>query len=131
MGGCHVQPEQMFNLIFGYNDQYRQVVWTASATLGANRQYGTEVPAGEVWVVTSMCAYDGTNNPGQIAVGMYNGSSYLNVNMAVGVVANQAVVFNGLMVMKAGDKAQAFYGSCTAGDGLTFAITGYKMKLVQ
>jgi len=131
MAGCHVQPEQMFNLIWGYNGQYLERVEVANATAGKNVLLGTEVPPGELWVVTGLVARDESNVVTSGAVGVYDGSEYVHAGYTADPARRVPITYSGLLPMVEGDKASATFWGCTLNDDLDLWIVGYKMKLAQ
>ena len=131
MSGCHVQPEQMFNLIFGYNDQYAEVVSSTNAVVGTNELLGTVVPSGEVWVVTAALAFDVQTAASAICIGLYDGSEYYYAIREKSPAAASPVNLVSTYVMKPGDKALGRFFGCVAGDDIYAHFLGYKMKLSQ
>lgn len=130
-GGCHVKPEQMFNLIFSYYDQYLELLETDDAPAGAFALSGTAVPADEVWVVRFVTARNKITNPSQIRIGILEGATLYPFVEAVAPGANIFVELNGMLVLKEADKVRARFGGCVLGDDLEVNISGYKMKLTQ
>lgn len=126
-----VQPEQMFNLIFGYNAQYLERAFTLNAG-GANVfLFGAAVDPDEVWVVTAMGAFNNSRNPSSIALGVNDGSDYINVQYKTSPGTGGIVSYQGLLPMKQGDKAFAYFKGCVSTDDLYLDLVGYKMKLTQ
>jgi len=131
MTGCHVQPEQMFNLIWGYNAAYAERISNLAASLGANFLYGTVVPAGELWVAVSLVAFDTIHNPDLISLGVYDATTWFNLTQKAGPGIGATVEWTGIAPIPAGSKAFAYFTSCNAGDDIYLDIIGYKMKLTQ
>jgi len=131
MPGCHVQPEQMFNLIWGYNAPYAERVSNLNAGAGANFLLGTIVPTGEVWVACSLTAYDANNNPTAITLGLFDNVGSYDLTRRAGPGVNVTIEWNGLAVASAGGKFYAYITGCVAGDDIYLDIVGYKMKLSQ
>lgn len=131
MDGCHVKPEQIFNLIWGYNDQYFEVVSDLTADAGTNILLGTQVPDDELWVVTSVATYNNTNKPGASMVGVLKGGDYNVLNSDAPSAKSVAVTWSGLATMVKDDRAFAILTGCTANDDIYLYAHGYKMKLAQ
>ena len=131
VAGCHIKPEQFFNLIFGYNDRYAQQVSNLNASAGSNYLFGTTVPAGEIWVVGTMAASNVNTISSGISVGVYDGATYYTLTAKKSPAAAEWVPWSGIMVLKEGDRLFAWFGACAAGDDLFFNANGYKMKVAQ
>ena len=131
MAGCHVKPEQAFNLIFGYESQYFERVFDLNPGASTKFLYGTAVDPGEVWVITSMAAFNNTRDPATISVGVYDGATWMNATQQAGPGAGITISYQGQLPMKAGDKAFAYFTGGQAADDLYLDIIGYKMKLTQ
>ena len=130
MYGCHIQPEQMFNLIFGYNGTYIDQKSNLNASEGPNWLYGNVVPVGEVWVITVMRGIN-LNRTTEILLGSYDGTTISAVQDCVQPSTSASVVWSGMMVLPAGYRTIAGFVSCQAGDDIYFDIHGYKMKVSQ
>lgn len=117
------------NLIFGYNAQYLDKAYNLSAGAGDNYLYLTIVPAGEVWVVTSIAGKDNTNNPTRIILGIYDGTSYYELKEGVTPGAGIAVSLNVPTYLKAGDKVFTLISGCVLNDDIFLTANGYKMKI--
>jgi hypothetical protein len=131
MTGCHVKPEQVFNLILGYNDDYLEQASNTNAAAGNNFLYGTVVPADEVWVVCGISGINVTRAITQISGGIYNGSTYHALFGANSPAASQIVYCPISLIVGPGNKVYAIYIGCTAGDDIYLNIAGYKVKLTQ
>ena len=131
MNGCHIKPEQFFNLIFGYYDRYWERQYTLSATAGTNFLAGTAVPAGEIWVVTSLRGVDVNTSPSSLTLQAYDGTTTIVLARKLSPGINTDVIWSGQAFLKAGDYIQARFDGCTLNDDIYLDIMGYKMKLVQ
>jgi len=131
MAGCHVQPEQMFNLIFGYNAQYAEYVSTITGAAPDRWVYLSEVPVGEVWVVTNISASDVTAAPSSIQLYVYDGAGYFSLAEDTSPVRAAMTVAQGWFVMKFGDRIAIRYRGVVAGHSTYGTALGFKMKLTQ
>lgn len=127
--GCHIKPEQFFNLIFGYYDRYIERKSTTTATAGTNTFSATAVPAGEVWVVTSVRAVNINTNNSEVEFGIYDGTSRKGFYRTLLPGANKDMMWNGHVYLKEADYIQAIFYGCTLNDDIYVDIFGYKMKV--
>lgn len=128
MHGCHVKPEQFFNLIFGYHDQYNEADVDLTAPAGTVEKLGAQVPAGEIWVVTTAWAYNATRGSVYLLIDLWDGSNIQRLT------AGAPVGFNGLgvkgnIVLKEGDRIRWTFLDTVLNDDLYWGAAGYKMKV--
>ena len=131
LGGCHIKPEQFFNLIFGYNDIYEARVDTTTTPAGDNRWAPAAVPAGEVWVITAMQGYNLTTATGVLHCGKYDGTLQYIVKFTLYYTPTRIIDWSGVLVLHEGDYPYIMFGSCALNDRRVGHIVGYKMKLSQ
>lgn len=131
MNGCHVKPEQFFNLIFGYYDRYAQdVSWILTAASGS--KFSTPVPAGEVWVINTASMRNMTGAATDFNIRLYLGASMgPTIAQASGVAQYVPMYWNGQIVLKEGDKVYFGVDSGAIGESIWAHVWGYKMKLSQ
>jgi hypothetical protein len=128
--GCHVKPEQFFNLIFGYHDRY-------SATKTEFNPGGAPIslilPAvdpGEVWVLNTFWGMNGTRDDNiQLKVNAGGEIHYLAYGPSGG--AARPIIWNGAIPLKQGDTLFVTFWANQAGDDLYCGALGSKMKLTQ
>ncbi|MDP2107144.1 MAG: hypothetical protein Q8J76_14200 [Desulfobulbaceae bacterium] len=131
VGGCHIKPEQFFNLIFGYYDRYLEEETDTNAGTPYNVKYGAVVPAGEIWVVTAAHAKNATRAD-NMAIGAGNPTDLYVVALTKSSAgAGEAISFSGTLILKQGDRMRWEWGASWAGDDINWAASGYKMKLSQ
>jgi len=131
MTGCHVQPEQMFDLIWGYNAGYAERVSNLNAANGGNILSSTIVPTGEVWVACSLVAFNDSRNPTTIFLGLDDRTTWYNLTRKAGAGVGLSTEWSGMAVAPAGSRFYAYITGCVAGDHIYLEIVGYKMKLTQ
>jgi hypothetical protein len=131
MNGCHVQPEQFFNLIFGYHDRYVDMASENVPVAGTRALFGTAVPSDEVWVVTCAVAFNATRATSFIDLGVAVGAAHYVGGRVQAGGAGVSPVLAGPMVMKNGDKLVTDIGGCLVGDWIYLFGLGYKMKITQ
>jgi hypothetical protein len=130
MGGCHVKPEQIFNLIFGYSDHYAE--WTRDNNMpaGFKRETGLVVPAGEIWVLNNVGAQN-QQRAGDITLGINDGTN--NYSLTRGTASGGAgpVSWNGQLVLPAGWSVSWDFNNTVLNDDCIWWAVGYKMVLSQ
>lgn len=130
MPGCHVQPDQQWNLIFGYNAGYYELFTDTSAPAGTVLKYGTVVPAGQAWVVQAIAGCN-VNRQANVQLDVYDGASYVILADVLTPAANRWGTWTGSFVMGPGAKFCVIFLGTTLNDDLYWAAGGYKMKLTQ
>lgn len=130
MAGCHLKPEQLFSLLFGYSEEWLENDFvTGAATPGD--VYLTAVPAGEIWVVThAMCRH---TDPAArtIAAGIYDGANPSYFFQGVGVAAQVYVESPVWWVLPAGYQVTATANTLAAARRLYVYVTGFKQIISQ
>lgn len=131
MAGCHVKPEQMFNLIFGYNAPYFEAGVIYSAAAGYNEIVFSTVPSGQLRIVRSVAAKDAITGGGYINFYIYYIATSFPITDSLVGGAN---LWRGVkvdVVLPAGALLYCTWSGAVAGDLLEFRATGYNMKLTQ
>lgn len=131
MSGCHVQPEQMFNLILGYAAHYWHYASTTNWGAGYNAMSGPAVPTGEVWVVVAAHIKNITR-AASMAISVRNAAGE-QVALQTGstTAAGAAFAWSGMAVLQAGNFIFYEVSGCVAGDDGNWGSLGYKTKLTQ
>lgn len=130
MGGCHVQPEQMFNLIFGYNSGYIEEGFDLSAPAGTVTKDLSTVPSGEVWVI---CAARAINNSrlARCVIVVHDAAGNYTLQDQTTTASQNSVVWSGALPVAAGSNMRFYFQGTTLNDDLYYSALGYKMKLSQ
>ena len=130
MPGCHVQPEQMFNLIFGYSDAFAETIEVVG-TGGNDVAGGSIVPSGEVWVATGISAQHNDPTARHTMLGVNDGTDSHSLlrqqDLAQWFMLAEAVHW----VLKAGWTVYAQFNSLGIGREGSLRVLYYKMILVQ
>jgi len=113
--------------LFSFKDEYHENVWIDNAAAGNNTILGSVVPVGDVWVITSLLAYNETSACTRIHVGIRVGVMirFLNHNQTCAVY--EAAAWTGWVPMCAGNRVQSDFVGCVLNDNLSFHIHGFKM----
>lgn len=131
MNGCHVQPEQMFNLIFGYNDRHAEDLGGAKSGDGGWDVSSSAIASDEIWVVQFVYLRNQSGARGNVLLRFHDGTDYYIGGAATTPARNVPTVWNGAVPLKAGDTVNVFQGLCLDGDNIQAGAWGYKMKLTQ
>jgi hypothetical protein len=117
-------------LRFGYSGQvYERVVNTALAA-GVNNLDTSAVPAGRIWVVTSIaCHYVGTVAGVVILVVIQQGANLLALYNVTAVVSNQYYDRQGQFILAAGDFVRLTVSGATLNDDARLFVNGYYVDI--
>lgn len=126
--GCHVQPEQFFNLIFGYNDRYVESESDLNAGAGTVEKSLSAVPAGEIWVLQAAHGLNSKRAAG-VVIRVTDGTDFADLTTGLTPASVSRVCWSGEVVMKEGDYVHFFFLGTIAGDDLYWNAWGYKMKV--
>jgi hypothetical protein len=130
MNGCHIKPEQFFNLIFGYNAIYAESGSDLNPGAGTVVQTMSAVPAGEIWILQQVSLRNTARGARMIAH-VYNGTTEWDLIDQTTGAAGVRAIWTGAVVMQAGDYIRLAFYATTAGDDLYWQARGYKMKVSQ
>jgi len=103
------------NTIWGYKDQHCESYAGTKSGDGTYQQWGSAVPAGEVWVLQQVLLVNTTGARGRIdlMVDTSEGLLYLD---SVGAPGTDAVVWTGALVMEEGNSLEITQLLCLNGD---------------
>jgi len=130
MPGCHVQPEQMFNLIFGYNDRYSETGSDLGPAAGPYDAVLGDVDPNEVWVINTIWGLNNTRGC-VIRLRFKMGADDHIVAAITTTAAGQTATWNGAVVMEEGDFVHVTFVNSLLNDDLYWGALGYKMVLTQ
>jgi len=117
------------NQVFGYAGVYHERIVELNASAGSNALNGSVVPAGEVWVVTTVMAYNADTNPSEIYIGINDGVTNHLLNRVLSPGVDVPVQWSGQAYLETGDKIKAYFGGCALNDDLYAFFNGYKMEV--
>lgn len=118
-------------MVWGYSDVYHEALSDINVSAGTNTLVGATVPAGEVWVVTSIIAYNTTSANSFLSIIIYNGVTNYNLTRKKDAVANVVEQWIGNVYLEEDDRVRIAFDGCTLNDDLYAFILGYKMKIAQ
>jgi len=118
-------------MLWGYSDRYVEKEVDASADVGLNYLVFSTVPAGEIWVISSVVWANLISACSTITAQLYDGAEAYAVFVETPSVADvyKATLCN--LVLKAGDNLRVDFSGCTAGDVLLAFASGYKMAIAE
>ena len=122
------EVEGSVNYLFGYYDRYSEEI-RETTTDGAITGSGSVVPAGEVWVVTSLAVRH--NDPAARALGLFlhDGTSSRMISYQAGVAQWVTLDKQGWWVLKEGDSIRGTAYALAANKRVELYILGFKMKV--
>ena len=111
-----------------YAGKLEQSTINTSAAAGNNTLAGAAVPAGEVWIVTSVIAFNTVNAMTYSTIYIVGAvTRYLGYLAAPARYAGN--INTAVHVLEAGDYVGAIMAGCTLNDDIYLSISGYKMRL--
>lgn len=123
-GRVYVRGEDQF---ITFKEQYLERVTEITSTGGTVTLYGSFVPQGEIWIVTSVLSWDVDSSIDRINIGIWDGSVFYQVCHETPAGPNQAVSFTGQVYLVEGNCVRATFQGTTVDDNLNMHICGYKM----
>lgn len=118
-------------LLFGYSEPFYFSDRDTNATADWDTLTTGAVPAGEIWIVTSISARDDNSNITQIAIFHSDGVSNNIVAQVFPTVAEQCVIFTGWLVLSKDDTIWAGFTGTVLNDDIYLNASGFKMKIAE
>jgi len=131
MAGCHVQPEQMLQLIWGYNAVVGQSVAKLSTGGVTTDCVSAAVATDEAWVVQITTSRHTDPAARRLQLFVNRGGTIITLLDKTGVVVTESINLNSSFTMVAGDTLTARGVNLVNGCTLYLDYVGYKMKLSQ
>ena len=116
-------------LIFGYTDNFVLNQYVAAAAAGTYTKVWGTVPAGEIWIVNSLLGINYSSVCSNIRFYVIQGGVTAYFMWISAPTANVAVVWNGSIVLKAGDTLNTQLSTCILNDVLNMSAIGYIMAV--
>lgn len=129
MHGYYSGSWQKSPLPWGYSDTVQGVKSNTNLAAGANWLYGDTVPAGEVWVLSSLVAMEVSATINRLSIFAIIDAATILVNNQQPPTSGAWYVQTGQFVLGPGDKPAAYVVNATAGDDLSLTYCGYKVDL--
>ena len=118
-------------LVWGYSDVIRETVGTTTAAADTNHLDGSEVPAGEVWVITSISAVNQTTAITRIVARTYEAPDYYDITSLESPAIFEYLNWSGFIPVGAGDRVRVSFYDCVLNDDIYMTVRGYKMKIAE
>ena len=116
-------------LLLGYYDRLAGKTVNDNAAAGINTIDSATVPAGELWVVQAIAGINLNTEVTKIRLSLIAGSISCGLREDVPPAANWWLPWTGEVVLKEGDKIQASFLGCSAGDDIILSWWGYKVSV--
>lgn len=106
-------------------------IWRSAAISGAGGFVASiTVPAGEIWVVTAVAAFDNTSPVTRIDLyNLHDGVVVLFESVTRAFVAAEPLTWSGKVTLDFGDAIRAYFVGGLAGDTCHIHVCGYRMTL--
>ena len=131
LGGCHIKPEQFFNLIFGYYDRYFEIGSDLNAPAGNVLKSLSAVPSDEVWMLQHFHAADANRQLRIQCQIIGTGGQAIEIRDTLADATSFAVTHSGWYILKPGDYVRFLFVGVVLNDDLWWKAWGFKMKLSQ
>lgn len=118
-------------LLWGYSAAYREAIDDDNADAGSNTLASTAVPAGSVYVIQLISAFNNTTNIPSIELRLVGTAGLFKMQRTALGVAAYPVNLIGEFVLEEGDYVQAVFFACVAGDDIRLRVWGYEMKVTE
>jgi len=122
---------QKLPMLWGYSGVYAEVVSELTAVAPDDSINGTAVDPGEVWVVKGLSAQDANNAFTTLTLGFNHDGAWHWVKRQTTIAVGEIVVWDGEVILDAGDYVHASFAGVTANDDLYLYVWGYKMKVAE
>lgn len=127
--GLGKQVEGDNNLLFGYNDVYRDFDSDTNAGAGTILKTLAAVPTGEIWVLQHVVAYNDTRGA-RILLRIKAGADRYDLKDETSAGAGVRVIWDGEIVMYPAEQIEVAFLGTIAADDLYWGARGYKMVVV-
>jgi len=115
--------------LFSYKDRYAEEKSNINAAAGPNSLEASNVPAGEVWFVQAVSMLNRNTAATNVYAEARAPGAGVRFFLDDSLVADVVTLWNGLILLKAGDHIRVHWEGCSAGDELYMWVHGYKMTL--
>lgn len=120
---------QKLPFLFGISDVYSELETLTVTVAGTNILTFSDVPTGEIWVITSMHTRCTTNNPLTALFQIVTASGTMVIHREIPTLFTTGVNWSGMVYLKAADNIKITLTSCNIGDKLDGYVIGYKMDV--
>ena len=101
-----------------------------TATSTTWNKYSTAVPAGYIYIISTVSLRNGTRAAGRTEIFLYdNASHYLHLALAASLAQFQPLIWTGNIILAAGWKIRVLMAETQNGDTISGGIAGYKVAI--
>lgn len=118
-------------MLWGYSDTYSETFLVNNVPAAHYVMNFSQVPAGQIWVVTNFTAYCIQNLATGIGLYAYIDGIGILLDWVVPGVAGVPVVFHGSVTLAEDDYLRATFYNCAANDDVRGFACGYKMLIAE
>lgn len=115
--------------LFSFTDVLQLHIDITTISDGDASRFTTDVPAGQLWIITNVLAYNSTTVCSRIDIYKKDNGTVYYLNKLLTPPALQGVSWQGLAFLNPGDSLRAGYYDCLTGDFIALDVLGYKMTL--
>lgn len=120
---------QKLNLLFGVQDRWMENLGGTKSGAGSYIKLSTAVPAGYIYVVQILAAYNATTAPDYISLYLNDSATNYLIAKVLTPGVGIPLYVAGQYVLKAGDMVRVLVAGCLDGDVIGAFVWGYKMKV--
>jgi len=117
--------------LFSYKENYHEMASQYNVPSGNIHLYSSQVPSGEVWVVTNIWAAGYGSGSWEIRPAMCADSTTYELLTCLNMSSGQACVWTGQIFLDSGDRVEAFFVGVPSGINIYARFVGFKMTRYQ
>jgi len=118
-------------LLLGYSGPIGDQINENNAAAGFDALLASAVPAGEIWVVTSVSGRDVTTAITKIIIYFTRGTDSFFVAGVQSPAKDQFLTWSGQIVLIPGDELKVGFWGTVAGDDIEMTYSGYRVDIDQ
>ena len=116
-------------ILLGYHSALSLNIINSNASAGTNILETDAVEMNYLWVMETIGVANVNTAPSRLTIYVYRGGTNYPLLDTSSTVVGVYSIWNGQLVMVAGDRIRAYIYGCTAGDDLYLRVLGYKVTL--
>ncbi|KKN29055.1 hypothetical protein LCGC14_0848110 [marine sediment metagenome] len=113
----------------GFSAVWRERVVNLSAAAGVNTLSTTAVPAGKLYIVRSIAAFDLDSATGTDHLSVVAGGTLFALLRIPALAADTDMHFHGKLILEEGDVIRATFGGCTLNDDIFLLAQGWEVTV--
>lgn len=117
------------NQLLAYRDVVRQSWITTTATLGTNTHDFASVPTGEVWIISTITAYNNTTAASTLLMIIISSATEYVISRTAFEAITRYSSRQGQFVLKPGENIRVTFGGCVLNDTLIAFVIGHSFKI--